>query len=470
MHSELEPDRPTRTLWAKGVFDHLDDFIDGLPDAPASWDGAGGAPVTQPPGTLPPVAGPRPLPELLAEIAGATSAAVETAGPGYLAYFPAGGLYSSVLGELLAQTVNRYTGVASTAPGLVALEQGVVRWLCDEFGLPERAGGLITSGASVATLAAVHAARTARLRRPDPRAALYLTEQTHHCVAKAARIAGFTDDQLRLVPVDAELRMDVDAARAVIERDRADGWHPFLVVATAGSTSTGTVDPLPRIAALAADQDLWLHVDGAYGGGFQLTEYGRSLLAGIELADSITFDPHKSLFLPYGTGVLLVRDEETLRAAHSAHGDYLQDLVHDPGLPDFADLGPELTRDSRGLRLWLPLHLHGVDAFRAALEEKLELARWAYDELRSDPHLEVPLRPDLTVIVAHSTAGDDATRRLLDRVNAGRRVFLSSTRLAGRYALRLCVLSHRTHRDRVEEGVAGIRTAAHAVRSPAHRR
>ncbi|TDD69876.1 aminotransferase class V-fold PLP-dependent enzyme [Jiangella aurantiaca] len=457
MHSELEPDRATRTLWAKGVLDYLDDFIDGLPAAPASWDRAAGASAAA---TEPPAAGPRPLPELLTQVDGSVAAAVETAGPGYLAYFPAGGLYSSVLGELLAQTVNRYTGVASTAPGLVGLEQSVVRWFCRQFGLPHGAGGLITTGASLATLTAVHAARTARLRWPDPKAAIYLTEQTHHCVAKAARIAGFTDDQLRLVPVDAELRMDVAAARAAIERDRAGEWHPFLIVGTAGSTSTGTVDPLPEIAALAADQGLWLHVDGAYGGGFQLTEYGRSLLAGVELADSITFDPHKSLFLPYGTGVLLVRDQATLRAAHSADGDYLQDLVRDPGLPDFADLGPELTRDSRGLRLWLPLHLHGVEAFRAALDEKLELARWAYDELRSDPHLDVPLRPDLTVIVAHSTAGDDATRRLLDRVNAGRRVFLSSTRVAGRYAIRLCVLSHRTHRDRVEEGVAAIRAAA----------
>lgn len=455
MHSELEPDRATRTLWAKGVLDYLDDFIDGLPDAPASWGGSTTATTTAPPG-----AGPRPLPELLTHINGAVAAAVETAGPGYLAYFPAGGLYSSVLGELLAQTVNRYTGVAATAPGLVGLEQSVVRWLCDQFRFPSPAGGLITSGASIATLTALHAARVDRLHQPDPRATIYVTEHTHHCVAKAARIAGFTDAQLRLVPVDAELRMDVDAARTAIGRDRADGWRPFLIVGTAGSTSTGTVDPLRRIAALAAEQSLWFHVDGAYGGGFQLTEYGRTLLDGAELADSVTFDPHKSLFLPYGTGVLLVRDEQTLRSAFSAGGDYLQDLVDDPGLPDYADLGPELTRDSRGLRLWLPLQLHGVDAFRSALEEKLELARWAYDELRADPHLDVPLRPDLTVIVAHSVAGDDATRRLLERVNAGRRVFLSSTRLAGRNAIRLCVLSHRTHRDRVGEGVAAIRAAA----------
>lgn len=466
---ELEPDRATRTLWAKEALGYLDDFIDGLPDAPASRYGAATARPEDADAPLdadalsPPPATPQPLPELLAQISAAVDAAVETAGPGYLAYFPAGGLYSSTLGEMLAQTVNRYTGNAAMAPGMVGLEQSVVRWFDEQFGLPRTAGGLITSGGSMATLTAVHAARESRLRWPDARGSIYVTEHTHHCVAKAARIAGLTDAQVRFVPVDDELRMDVDAARQAIRRDRADGWHPFLIVGTAGSTSTGTIDPLRDIGELAADEGLWLHVDGAYGGGFQLTERGRTLLTGIELADSIVFDPHKSLFVPYGTALLLVRDQEALRAAYSAGGDYLQDLAHDSELPNFADLGPELTRDSRGLRLWLPLHLHGTDAFRAALDEKLDLARWAYDELRSDPHLDVPLQPDLTVIVARSTAGDDASRRLLERVNAGRRVFLSSTRLDGAYLVRLCVLSHRTHRARVEEAVAAIRETARQV-------
>lgn len=451
----LEPDRATRELWAKDVLGCVDDFIDDLPDAPASHRAN---PAALDSLAADPGAAPTPLPGLLETVRTAASAAVETAGPGYLAYFPAGGLYSSVLGEALAQAVNRYTGVAAMAPGMVAIEQSVVRWFCRQFGLPSGAGGVITSGASIATLTALHMAREARAAGVS--GTLYVTEFTHHCVAKAARIAGFSADRLRVVPVDTDLRMDVEAAARMIRADRTAGMEPFLIVGTAGSTSTGTVDPLEEIAELAGSEGLWLHVDAAYGGGFQLTERGRAILRGIERADSVTFDPHKSLFLPYGTGVLLVRDEGLLRAAHSADGDYLQDLADEEGLPDFTDLGPELTRDSRGLRLWLPLHLHGVDAFRAALDEKLDLARWASERLGDDPNLEVPRPPDLTVLTFRSVAGDDASRAMLDRINAGRRIFLSSTRVDGRFTLRMCVLSHRTHRDRVEEAVATVREAA----------
>lgn len=453
--SDLEPDRATRATWSKDVLGFLDDFIDELPQRPASERAE---PVTIDALGAGPDTAARPLPGLLETIRTAAGAAVETAGPGYLAYFPAGGLYSSVLGETVAQTVNRFTGVAAMAPGMVALEQSVVRWFCGRFGLPAGAGGVVTSGASVATLSALHTAREARAAGVT--GTIYVTEFTHHCVAKAARIAGFAADRLRVVPVDPDLRMDVDAAARMIRADRAEGLEPFLIVGTAGSTSTGTVDPLEPIAALARREDLWLHVDAAYGGGFQLTERGRELLRGIERADSLTFDPHKSLFLPYGTGVLLVRDEGLLRAAHRADGDYLQDLADQDGLPDYGDLGPELTRDSRGLRLWLPLHLHGVDAFRAALDEKLDLARRAYELLASDRHVEVPRVPDLTVLTFRSVAGDEASRAMLARINAGRRVFLSSTRVDGRFTLRMCVLSHRTHRDRVEEAVATVREAA----------
>ncbi|MDN5856302.1 MAG: pyridoxal-dependent decarboxylase, partial [Actinomycetia bacterium] len=218
------------------------------------------------------------------------------------------------------------------------------------------------------------------------------------------------------------------------------------------------------VAGLAASEGLWFHADGAYGGGFWLTERGRELLAGIEHADSLTLDPHKSLFLPYGTGLLLVRDEARLRAAHTADADYLQDLAVSDEIADFSDLGPELTRDSRGLRLWLPLHLHGVDAFRAALDEKIDLARWAYAELASDAGVEMLLRPDLTVLVFRSPHGEESSREMLRRINAGRRVFLSSTKIAGEFALRMCVLSHRTHREHVERAVAEGRAAAQACR------
>lgn len=461
MSNVLEPDRATRQLWAKEIFSFLDDFVDGLEHAPASnaTDPNLFSALATGPGE-----GPADLPGLVERLSGAVrNGAVETAGPGYFAYFPAGGLYSSVLGEALAQLVNRFTGVYDMAPGMVAVEQSVISWFCREFGLASdqsTPGGLLTSGASMATLTALHTAREHLLDSPGGPGTIYVTEQTHHCVAKAARITGFGADQIRTVAVDSDLRMDVADAMATIRADRAVGKRPFLIVGTAGSTSTGTVDPLDDIARLAASEGLWFHADGAYGGGFWLTERGRAALSGIERADSLTLDPHKSLFLPYGTGLLLVRDEARLRAAHTAEADYLQDLAASDELADFSDLGPELTRDSRGLRLWLPLHLHGVAAFREALDEKIDLARWAYAELANDDEIELVLRPDLTVLVFRSPHGEEASRQMLRRINAERRVFLSSTRVAGEFALRMCVLSHRTHREHVERAVAGIRRAA----------
>jgi aromatic-L-amino-acid/L-tryptophan decarboxylase len=455
MDAGMEPDPRTRHDWTTATANFLERFVDGLEDAPASRADAGVPPAL----LVPPPEAPGDFGELLARFEDAAGRAIETAGPRFFAYFPVGGLYSSVLAEALGQVVNRYTGVAGPAPALVAMEHSVIRWLCDLFGLPAGAGGLFTSGASIATLAALHTAREDRLGGPDPRGTVYVTEHTHHCVAKAARVAGLTADRVRVVPVDADLRLDVTAAGEMVAADRAAGLRPFLVVGTAGTTSTGTVDPLADVAALARREGLWHHVDGAYGAAFQLTGRGRRLLRGIEDADSITMDPHKGLFVPYGTGALLVRDQERLRAAHSATGDYLQDFDADLG-PDFADLGPELTRSFRGLRLWLPLHLHGVAAFRRELDEKLDLTALVHRELSADERLVVPHRPDLTVTVFHSPDGDAATARLLELVNASRRVHLSSTRVAGRRTIRMCVLSYRTHREHVAEALTIIAKAA----------
>ncbi|MET9227897.1 aminotransferase class V-fold PLP-dependent enzyme [Lentzea sp. NPDC003310] len=441
----LQPDRETRVEWTRAVTDFVETFTGGLETAPASSPGT----ALLPP---PPREEPGELADLLARFGHAASQAVETAGPRYLAYFPAGGLYSSVLAEFLAQATNRYTGVASTAPALVALEHSVIRWMCAEFDLPDGSGGIFTTGASLATLSAVHTARQDRLGAHDPKGTIYVTEHTHHCVAKAARITGFPAERIRVVPTDTSLRMDVDQAAALIAEDRTDGLRPFLIIGTAGATSTGIVDPLDAVASLAEREGLWFHVDAAYGGAFQLTERGRATLHGVDRADSIAWDPHKSLFLPYGTGVLLVREETKLKAAHVADGDYLQDLDHGTGLPDYADLGPELTREFRGLRVWLPLHLHGVAAFREALDEKLDLAGHLRAELAGIDGVEV-LPSGLTVVIFRSADSE----RLLKTVNGSGRFFLSSTRLGGEFTLRICVLSHRTHREHVTEVVELVR-------------
>ena len=452
----LEPDRAAMTAIGSAAIDAVADFIEGLSTAPASGPALPDdllADLVAPPGEAPNDFG-----GLLDRWQRAAAHAVETAGPSYLAYIPGGGLFAAAIAELLAQAFNRYTGVSALAPGAVAVEHGVMRWLCDVFGLPAGAIGMATTGGSMATLSALVAARHDRLGDDFADGVLYVTEHTHRCVAKAARIAGFRDDQLRTVATTPELRMDIDAAVELIAADRSSGRRPFAIVATAGSTDTGAVDDLTRLAELARGEELWFHVDGAYGGFFQLTERGRRRLSGIERADSIVLDPHKGMFLPYGTGVVLVRDAATLRAPFASRGQYLQDLHTGPELPDYADLGPELTRDYRGLRLWLPLHLHGVAAFRQALDEKLDLAAMADAALRGDERIELPWQPDLTVVAFRLRDGSDrAQQDWLQRINAEQRAFLSSTRVAGQYVLRLCVLCHRTHADRIHETVDAIR-------------
>lgn len=382
-----------------------------------------------------------------------------TAGPRFFAYVPGGGLLSAAVAELLARAVNRQTAVAWAAPGLVTMEQGVLRWLCSEYGLPAGSGGLITTGASMGMLSTMVAARQHHLGEEFGTGALYVTEHTHYCVARAARIAGIR--HVRIVPTTADLRMDVAATAKLIAADRSAGLRPFLVVGTAGTTGTGTVDPLGELAELARRKGLWFHVDGAYGGFFQLTRRGRNLFDGMASADSITLDPHKGLFLPYGTGVLLVRDPALLRAAHVEERPYLQQVVGSAEmLPNYGDYSVELTREFRGLRLWLPLHLHGVDAFRTALDEMLDLAAHAYAELRRMPGIDTPWRPQLSTVVFRDITDNTATNRLLDRILAANRVSLSNTVVRGQTLIRMCVLSHRSHLEHVDDALEIIRLSA----------
>jgi aromatic-L-amino-acid decarboxylase len=463
----LEPSRDELTAMMSSATTFVSGFIESLGDAPAS-----GASV--PEGMLadlvaPPGEHAGDFDELLVTFREAAARAVDTAGPGCYAYFPGGGLFASALAEMLAATVNRYTGSGAMAPALVAMEHGVLRWLAGVFGLPATAGGLFTTGASTGTLSALLAARQDRLGGPPNTGTIYVTEHTHHSVAKAARIAGFSPDQVRVVPADAGLRMDPGAAEELIASDRARGRRPFLLVGTAGTTSTGTIDPLPELAGIARRQELWFHVDAAYGGAFQLTGRGKAKLTGIEQADSIALDPHKSLFLPYSTGTLLVRDLRKLAAAQEADADYLQDLRLDSRLPNFADLGTEMSRPFRGLRLWLPLHLYGVGAFRETLDEKLDLAEVAHRELGNMPLLRSHT-PDLTVLNFHVPGGDEVNQRLLDTINGSGRVALTSVRIRDRFMLRMCVLNHRTHREHLDEALEIVRRASASVTRVTRRR
>jgi len=437
----------------------LADAAAALPDRPASRNTP--SPELLAEVDAPPPEEGLPLDGLLETVRRAAAASYETAGPSYLAYIPGGGIFTAALGEFLAAGLNRYTGRAGPAPACVALEESVLRWMCDLFDMPAGSQGLLTTGGSLSNLIAVVAARTKHVEEAVDRATIYVGEHAHGSMVKSARTAGIAADRVQTVRSTPDLRMDPEHLRARLREDRESGLIPACISAAAGTTNTGTLDPLPEIAGVAAEAGVWFHVDAAYGGFFRLTERGRERLAGIERADSITLDPHKSLFLPFGTGALIVRSAGDLKRAFAEEADYLQDLGDAGAIPDFDTLSPELTREWRGLRLWLPLHLHGVDAFRAGLDEKLDLAERAHAALAADPRLEVPWCPDLTVIPFRlKGAGGAEQRRFLERINASQRILISSTRLGGETWLRLAILSLRTHEDRVEEALEIIRDAA----------
>jgi len=439
--------------------------IESLPEQPA-FDTEGGEELARSLVEDPPEEG-RPYPELLDLLFGKLiPKTFNAAGPGYLAYIPGGGLFQSAVADLIADSVNRYVGVWAAAPGLVQLETNVIRWFCRMVGYPEEALGILTSGGSLANFTAVVTARRQLLPDDFLQGTLYASDQIHHSVAKAAMLAGFPPGNLRLVASDDRRRIRIDLLAEQIAADRETGHTPFLIVGSAGTVNTGTVDDLSALAELAHSEGLWLHLDGAYGGFFALTERGRRALAGLEQADSITLDPHKGLFLPYGTGCLLVRDRAALKRAHHIEADYMPRMQESSDLVDFCELSPELSRDFRGLRVWLPLKMHGLGAFRAALDEKLDLARWAAAELGKIDQIQIVAEPELSIVAFRwSPPGlsddevDRLNRQLLERINARRRVYLTATRLDGRFVIRICVLSFRTHRDRMEAALEDIRAA-----------
>jgi aromatic-L-amino-acid decarboxylase len=458
----LEPSASDMRDMAHAATEFLVDFIESLSKSPASdLDGALDAArrIRQDV----PESG-APFSDILPIVAEGASKGFNTTGPGYLAYIPGGGLFAAALADFLACGVNRFVNLWNAAPVFAEVEATVIRWLAHQFGYPAEARGILTSGGSMGNFSAVVAARRALLPEDFLRGTLYVSEQTHASVSKSAVLAGFPAANVRMVPCTASLEIDLHALRQLVKEDRAAGFQPFFLVANAGTTNTGAVDPLAECADLSRQEGLWLHVDGAYGGFFQLTERGRALFRGIEDADSIVLDPHKGMFLPYGTGCLLVREGHRLREAHHVGAEYLQDLALEEEIPNFTDYSPELSRDFRGLRVWLPIKLHGLGAFRAALDEKLDLTQYLYEELRAVPGFELRWKPQLTVVAFRylPRRGDAEAfnRRLLDRIIASQRVFLSSTMVEGRFTIRSCILSHRTHRDRIEEAAEIIKRSA----------
>jgi glutamate/tyrosine decarboxylase-like PLP-dependent enzyme len=341
----------------------------------------------------------------------------------------------------------------------VRLENLLVRWMAELVGYPESALGTLSSGGSIANLTAIVAARDAKGVRPrDVECSpVYMTRQVHHCVTKAMRLAGLGEAPIRVVPVDDRYRMRADELARLVEADREAGLRPWMVVASSGTTDTGAIDPVDEIADVAQAEGLWLHVDAAYGGFFLLTELGRKLIRGLERSDSVVMDPHKGLFLPYGTGALIVKDGELLARSQHYEANYLQDALSSTEEISPADLSPELTRHFRGLRMWMPLVLHGLAPFRAALEEKIQLCRYFYEELGKIQGMERGPYPELSVAlyryVPREGDPNEFNARLIREVQRDGRIFLSSTTIDDVFWLRLAVLCFRTHRRHVDMAI-----------------
>lgn len=462
----LEPSPDELRALLDAVRDRVVAHVASLPEQPAA-DVAGAADLARSLAEAHPPEEPSGAGELLDFLFDrAVPKSFNTAGPGYLAYIPGGGVVTSAVADLISGVTNRYVGVWQAAPALVQLETNVVRWLCGIVGFPEGSGGYLATGGSMASFTAVVAARREMLPPDFLRGTLYVSDQTHHAIAKAASLAGFPAENVRSIPSDPAFRVRVDLLAERVAADRSAGFTPFFVCGNAGTTNTGAVDDLPALADLCARERLWLHADAAYGGFFLLTERGRRTMAGVERADSVVLDPHKGLFLPYGTGALLVRDAAVLRRAHSAGADYLPHMQEEEGFVDICEVSPELSRAFRGLRVWLPLKLHGLAAFRAALDEKLDLALHASREIAAMPGVEIVAEPQLSIVAFRlvrpgldTGALNALNHALLERVNARQRVHLSGTVLGGRFVLRVCVLSFRTHRERLDEGLDDLRSA-----------
>jgi len=421
------------------------------------------------------------LPEILRRvIERGTRCSTNDNSPGYMAYIPSGGLFHAAVADLVAAAVNRYVTIDQAAPVFAAIEHECIKWMCTEvigWSAGGPSGGVLTSGGALANMFGLHAARTSKIRIADlPKATVYVSEQAHYCVEMGARFIGVQPSHVRKVPSNpSDHSVNLDILKSVLEVDVEKGLIPIAVCAMVGTTNSGAVDDLEGIAKLCNEKDVWMHVDGAYGGFFALTGEGRALLKGMEKANSIVLDPHKSLFLPYGLGALLVRDKFSLQKGNRSDGACMQPPPADGSTDseDIMNLSPELTRNFRGLRMWLPLQMLGAEAFRAQLGEKLALARHAASAIGdgSVPNLRITAQPQLSIFTFKLDDGvkkgadlDALNAEFLNNVHRRGNALLSPFRsvngVPGELCIRMAILSHRTDLATVDTAIADIRAAA----------
>ena len=439
---------PSKRVWAGQDRASLDAILrHGVPEQASSWK------------------------SVLPMLRRALESQAHLAHPRFFAFVPSPNNFVSCLADLLTSVHNPFASTWLEGSGAQTIERTVIDWLRQQLGLPECAGGLFTSGGSISNLAAIVTARNRRFGLGEwSRGSIYFSDQTHHSILKALRILGFSPSQMRMLPTDNGFRLHEGKLRSLIRQDASSGSVPFCVIANAGTTNTGAVDPLPEIAEICREYQMWLHVDGAYGAAAALCKPPRACLEGLCLADSISIDPHKWLFQPYDCGCLLVRDSSHLHDAFHTSAEYLQDAEGDWNLWDY---GIELTRRSRALKLWLSLQIFGASAFREALSRGIYLAQYAERRIRElADGWEVVTEAGLGIVTfryAPFGVGEPEITKLncaiAEHCLSDGFAFIATTLLNKRTVLRLCTINPRTTEDDVNQTLVRLQEFTRNLRN-----
>lgn len=393
--------------------------------------------------------------------------------PKSYSFVPGPSNYISAMADTLATGFNVFSGGWAASPAAAELEIITMNWLLKIFGFPEKkGGGIFTSGGSMANLTALVTARRTKLGDDFSKGVIYLSDQAHSSNIKAIRVLGFSKDQIRIIPTDSEFKFSLNKLKNAIAKDRLEGLQPFCLIATAGTTNTGTIDPLSEIAKICKTEKIWFHIDGAYGGAAILSKEGKKLLKGIEKADSLTVDPHKWFFQPYEMGCLLIRNHKHLKTTFTEKPEYLRDVEGNTSEINFYDHGIQLTRRFRALKFYMSIKTFGLKSFRKAITYNIQLAEEVETLLRNSKDWEVVSPATLAVInFRYNPIGNKLTEKKLDALNQkisqqvvdSRKALLVTTVLNGQVVLRMCLINPRTTIEDVRETINLCEEFAEAV-------
>ena len=390
--------------------------------------------------------------------------------PRFFAFIPGPSNFVGAMADAMTAGFNVCASNWLEASGPAEIERITIKWLTDRCGFADEAGGTFVSGGSMANLTAVAVARQVKLGRPDPKALVYYADQAHMSIFRGLRVLGFAPEQFRKIRTDSNFKMDVSMLGTQIRDDKKAGLRPFCVIANAGTTNTGAVDPIRAISAICDAKDIWLHIDGAYGGGSILSERGRKQLDGLELANSITIDPHKWLFQPIESGCLLVRDRQWLRQTFDDSPEYLKDVDATEEEINYYQHGIQLTRQTRALKLWMSLQTFGAEAFRAAIDQGFSNAEYIEQRISKAKDWEIITPATLGIVTFRfapkgltETEINELNQIISDQLSESRIAFIGTTILKGAKALRMCPINPRTEKSDLDRTIDKLEALAQAL-------